>query len=90
MTAVETKIELVTEAIESLVLAQVAALKPGHDRFSGPLAHENVVAARKDVHDALKELMTPTLRVITSEREDRAGDISTTHRRTVAEANFPA
>jgi hypothetical protein len=64
--AQETKVELVTEAIETLVLAQVVALRPDHDRYSGPRAHENVALARKCLHDALKELLTPTLRVMTN------------------------
>jgi hypothetical protein len=60
----ETKIELVTEAIEALVLAQCVLLRPGHDTSSGPRAHEDLLNARMEVHAALKELLKPTLRVV--------------------------
>jgi len=60
--AVETKIELVTEAIELLVLATAVALGSG-DRAAH---HQNVADARRSVHDALRELLTPTLRVFTN------------------------
>ncbi len=57
----ETKIELVTEAIEALVLAQVVALREGHSAMG------QVVDARRAVSEALRELLTPTLRVVTME-----------------------
>jgi hypothetical protein len=85
--AVETKIELVTEAIEALVLAQTVALRPGHDRYSGTRAHEDLVAARGGVHDALKELLTPTLRVVCTEKIDEVGAITSTLRRTTSEVS---
>jgi hypothetical protein len=61
----ETKIELVTEAIETLVLAAVAAQIP-KDQFPSERAarHKNIADARQCVHDALCTLMTPTLRVV--------------------------
>jgi hypothetical protein len=87
MSTSETKIELVTEAIEALVLAQHALLAPGLDRFSGPARHAELVDARHGLKDALKELLQPTLRVVQSQRRDVVGDNSTTLTRTVAEAS---
>jgi hypothetical protein len=63
MTNTTTKIELVTEAIESLVMASVVALN-SPDRKD---AHLNVVDARDNVSYALKELLKPTLRVLTND-----------------------
>lgn len=66
--AQETKIELVTEAIEALVLATAVAtninlnLNPVERRAN----HRNVVDARDLVRGALKELLAPTLRVVAS------------------------
>lgn len=57
--AAETKIELVTEAIETLVLATVVAHANG-----GSHHHKTVVDSRKCLHDSLRELLTPTLRVV--------------------------
>ena len=62
--AVETKLELVTEAIEALVLATVV----GVTHIGQPVKnniHQNIVDARQSVHDALQTLLTPTLRVVT-------------------------
>ena len=62
--AVETKLELVTEAIEALVLATVV----GVTHIGQPVKnniHQNIVDARQSVHEALQMLLTPTLRVIT-------------------------
>jgi hypothetical protein len=69
----ETKIELVTEAIEALVLAQVVAVTHG----GGPHFHEQVLIARTGVHDALKELLQPVLRI--ASKTDRIGNLSVTH-----------
>jgi hypothetical protein len=60
-----TKIELVTEAIETLVLATVVAQGSG-DRAAH---HQNILDARKTVHDALAMLLQPTLRVFTNEKK---------------------
>ena len=58
----ETKIELVTEAIESLTRAVVAhQANPSDPRAS----FEQVQDARAEVSSALRELLTPTLRVMT-------------------------
>jgi len=56
-----TKIEQVTEAIEALVLAQTVAITSG----GGHHFHEQILIARTELADALKELLTPTLRVVT-------------------------
>ncbi len=83
MSTSETKIELVTEAIEALVLASViAATAADKDRA---LNHQNVLDARHTLKGCLKEFLQPTLRVVQSQKTDRVGDISTTLTRTVAE-----
>ena len=70
----ETKIELVTEAIEALVLASViAATAADKDRA---LNHQNVLEARATLKGCLKEFITPTLRVV--QRTDRVGEVSRT------------
>lgn len=63
--ATNTKIELVAEAIETLVLSVVASAtnKIDSERL---LHHENVVDARKTVADALRIAFTPTLRIVDS------------------------
>jgi hypothetical protein len=80
----ETKIELVTEAVEALVLASVIAnaAQPGPQKT---MFYESVVDARRVLHDALACLLAPTLRVVQSQRRDQVGDIATTLTRTVAE-----
>lgn len=85
--AVETKIELVTEAIESLTRAVVAhQANPSNPRA----CYDHVRDARAEVANALRELLTPTLRVVCTERTDTVGAISTKLSRTVAEASIPA
>lgn len=76
----ETKIELVTEGIEALVLASVVA-HAAHPGAQRALFHENVVSARADLHAALKALMQPTLRVVAAtETVKQVGAISLTER----------
>lgn len=69
MSTVATKIERTTEAIESLVLAQVAALQ------APPRCHDdvtdkhlrlalNIKDARDELATAFKDMLTPTLRVV--------------------------
>lgn len=58
----ETKIERVTEASESLALAVVYAQGARGDDLL--LAFENVKNAREEYKTALRELLTPTLRVV--------------------------
>jgi hypothetical protein len=60
MTTQETKIELVTEAVEALVLATVTA----HVLPDTPNKHQNISDARGELARALKELLTPTLRLV--------------------------
>jgi hypothetical protein len=60
----ETKIELVTEAIETLVLATVVATLPSRNPEEQRANHQNVVDARVTVSNALRELLQPTLRVV--------------------------
>ncbi len=62
--AVETKIELVTEAIEALTLAQVVATSPACSEHERHVAVKNVGDARECLSKALRELLTPTLRVM--------------------------
>jgi hypothetical protein len=67
MSPSETKIELVTEAIEALVLASViAATAADKDRA---LNHRNVLDAREALKGCLREFLRPSLRVVT-ERVD--------------------
>jgi hypothetical protein len=66
MTDVTTKIELVTEAIETLTLAQVHLCSPSlsdHDRMRQA---KNLADARACLADALRILLQPTLRVVTN------------------------
>lgn len=84
MSTSETKIELVTEAIEALVLATVVA-KTGTDPTLRVAHHQNVVDARAAVADALKILLTPTLRIVSTETEQRVGEMSSTKRRVVTD-----
>ena len=62
----ETKIELVTEAIEALVLATVVAAAPARNPEVGRANYENVVEARSCVAKALREFLAPTFRVISN------------------------
>lgn len=63
--AANTKIEIVSEAIETLVLATVVAATGSPRNVAEREAnHQNVVDARATVKAALKELLTPTLRVV--------------------------
>ena len=62
--ATATKIERVTEATESLVLATVVAVT----EVNAPSARQNVFDARQEYRDALDELLKPTLRVVANDR----------------------
>lgn len=65
----ETKIELVTESIEALVLATViTATAADKDRA---LNHQNVLDARAALAVALRQFTAPTLRVIASSEGER-------------------
>lgn len=64
MTDVTTKIELVTEAIEEMTLAQVVLCSGTLNMNETERATVNLVGARKNLSEALKILMTPTLRVL--------------------------
>lgn len=86
----ETKIELVTEAIDALVLATVIAQSPTAPHRNRTRYQQDVLSAREEVRKSLRELLTPTLRVVTSQRTDTVGEISTTLTRTVAEASRTA
>ena len=57
---VQTKIELVTEAIEGLVLATTVAHATPHNAH---VHRQNIESARADVHRALLKLLTPVARV---------------------------
>lgn len=71
---IETKIELVTESIEALVLASViAATASDPDRA---LNHQNVLDAREVLKGSLREFLAPALRVVETTREDKVGNIS--------------
>lgn len=67
--AITTKIELVTEAIEALVLATATSLATPKPRSHDDLTNENLLRAleisdaRKGVADSLRALLQPTLRV---------------------------
>jgi len=63
----ETKIELVTEAIEALTLAQVVATNPACSEHERHIAVKNVGDARECLSKALRSLLTPTLRVMGGE-----------------------
>jgi hypothetical protein len=84
----ETKIELVTEAIEALVLASVISASP-EPRFMAQRQanYQNVLDAREVLKGCLREFLQPSLRVVQSQRHSRAGDLETTLTRTVAEAS---
>jgi hypothetical protein len=73
-----TKIEQVTEVIESLIVASVdlQLLSPSRIR------HENVRDARDELSTALKDFLTPTLRVVTTEETRTVGPVSKTARTT--------
>lgn len=67
MTTSATKIELVTEAVEALVLATVIAASPTipkQDTRTHLANHQNVVDAREVLRKALAEAFAPTLRVL--------------------------
>lgn len=71
MTTEATRIELVTEAIEALVLATVVATLPAAEDRSRKVNHQNVVDARASVAEALRQLVAPVLRSITGGSENR-------------------
>jgi hypothetical protein len=60
----ETKIELVTEAIEALILATVVVTLPARNPEEHRANHRNVVDARVTVSNAFRALLQPTLRVV--------------------------
>jgi hypothetical protein len=62
--AVETKIELVTEAVEALTLATVVATLPSRNPEEQRANHQNVVDARTTLSSALRALLAPTLRLV--------------------------
>lgn len=62
---VATKIERTVEAIESLSVAIVASIVHD-DRTKAAALFDNVANARKEVRDALQDLVAPTLRVVAS------------------------
>jgi hypothetical protein len=64
MTTVETKIELVTEAIEAITLAQVVLCSGALDEHDRAMAAKNLTDARAVLSKALKVLLTPTLRIV--------------------------
>ena len=64
--SVATKIELVTEAIESMTLAQVILCSGALSDHDQALNTKNLVDARANLSEALKVLMAPTLRVLSS------------------------
>jgi len=75
-----TKIEQVTEAIESLVVASITLHQnPNYKN------HKGVADARQEVAAALTDFLAPTLRVVVNEKIDIVGDVSSTVRRTVSE-----
>lgn len=78
----ETKVELLTEAIEALVLAQVVAITSRHISTPATRLALDVVDARANLSAALHEFTKPTLRVVGVEREERVGDIATILRHT--------
>lgn len=80
-----TKIEQTTEAIESLTLATVAHMLD----LKNEKLRETLKDARADVADALRALLTPTLRVTCVERVDRVGDATTTLRKFISEPVTP-
>lgn len=83
---IETKIELVTESIEALVLASViAATAADKDRA---LNHQNVLDARETLKGCLRQFLAPTLRVVQVQRDDRVGDVNRTLTRTTVDANL--
>lgn len=59
----ETKIERTAEAIESLVVATVAA-KTNTDQSRSAEFFDNVAAARSDLRESIGTLLQPILRVV--------------------------
>lgn len=74
-----TKIEQVTEAIESLIVSIVARETHKPNLRAG---FDNITEARKEVSDALTDFLTPTLRVVTTEETRTVGPVSKTARTT--------
>lgn len=70
MTTVETKIELVTEAIEAITLAQVVLCSGALDEHDRVMAAKNLTDARAVLSKALKVLLTPSLRVINNDHPE--------------------
>lgn len=66
-----TKIEIVAESIEALVLATVVCTNHTTPHMNA-INHENLRNARDVVRKSLAELLKPTLRVVTSAPAERA------------------
>lgn len=62
--AANTKIELATEAIESLVLATSIATNPALSDHERHIAAQNIRDARETLSGAFRELLAPTLRLV--------------------------
>jgi len=60
---VNTKVEVVVEAIENMALACAESVHVG----GGPDAFQKVADARKTCTDALRSFLQPTLRLVSSE-----------------------
>lgn len=71
--AVNTKIELVTEAIETLVAVSVVGQMQELRGDNARKQFELVQAARGTLADSLRELLRPTLRVVTNEPRPMVG-----------------
>jgi len=89
MSPTETKIELVTESIEALVLAEVIATNPACSEHERHIAVKNVRDARECLSKALKEFLAPTLRVVRVQDQRIAGAIERTVTRTTVEDRRP-
>lgn len=72
MTTIETKIELITEALEALMLAQVVLCSGALDEHDRAMATKNLVDARAILSRAFKVLLTPTLRVLNGLPSEKA------------------
>lgn len=84
MSPTETKIELVTESIEALVLAQVIATNPACSEHERHIAVKNVVDARECLSKSLREFLAPTLRIVQSEDCREVGQMKRTITKTEA------
>lgn len=62
---VNTKVERVIDAFENMALAVAAAQSSGTGVASKKQAHADLVAARTEAADALRECLAPVIRVAT-------------------------